>query len=117
SETNYAFVSDMRDSSYFAFENFDLKNVDGLQARVAANEAGLTLQVRLNSVDGDIIAEAAIPATGSNAEWTSINLPLRQSTGVHTLYFVTRGKSADAKAAVDWIYFQNSQTEQRVASR
>ncbi len=118
SETNYAFVSDMRDSSYFAFENFDLKNVDGLQARVAANEAGLTLQVRLDAVDGKVIAEAAVPATGSNAGWANINLAIQQSpSGVHTLYFVTQGSSAGAKAAVDWIYFQSNQFEQRVASR
>jgi len=118
SETNYAFMSDMRDGSYFTFENFDLKNVNALQARVAANEVGLTLQVRLDAADGKVIAEASVPATGSNAEWTNIDLPLQQSpSGVHTLYFVTQGSSAGAKAAVDWIYFQSNQFEQRVASR
>lgn len=118
SQTNYAFMADMRDSSYFTFENFDLKNVNTLQARVAANQAGLQLQVRMDAANGNVIAEAAIPATGGATEWITINLPIQETpTGTHTLYFVTQGGTADVRASVDWIYFQSNQFEQRVASR
>ncbi|WKN46117.1 PQQ-dependent sugar dehydrogenase [Tunicatimonas pelagia] len=119
SQTNYAFMTDMRDGSYFTFENFNLQGIDMLQTRVAANQAGITLEVRLDAVDGDVVAETAIPATGGATEWTTIDLPIqRNPKETHTLYFVTRASDDNsAKASVDWIYFQNSEVDSRVASR
>ncbi|MGD1889954.1 MAG: PQQ-dependent sugar dehydrogenase [Cyclobacteriaceae bacterium] len=117
SETNYAFMSNMRDGSYFTFENFDLRGVDMLQARVSANKAGLQLQVRLDSAEGPIVAEAAIPNTGGGTNWININLPMQRSPQQpHTFYFITQG-TVNINASVDWIYFQNSEAESRLASR
>ncbi|MEM6841985.1 MAG: PQQ-dependent sugar dehydrogenase [Bacteroidota bacterium] len=114
------FMSDMRDGSYITFEGIDLKNVDAVQARVSANQSGLQLQIRLDAADGEIIAEAPIPATGGNTSWATVDIPLQEnSQEVHTLYFTTSGAEESARASIDWIYFQNNNvvTDQRVASR
>ncbi len=62
---------------------------------------GAVLQVRVNAIDGPVIAETKIPST---KEWTTVKAPvLKVQTGVKNLFVVLKGNGL---VEVDWVGFQ-----------
>jgi len=67
----------------------------------ALSKTGGTLQIRLNKVDGSIIAEVAIP---KDTEWNTINSPLSgYQTGIHNLVVLLKDNK---NVEIDWITFE-----------
>ena len=107
-EENYAFVGDMKEGSYLMLSDISLENIQELTLRVAATAPGITLSIK--SVDGKVIATTEIPDTKGGDKWTEIKVPITNPpSGRHDLYFATsvaEGSPEEAKASIDWIYFQ-----------
>jgi len=67
----------------------------------ASSETGSKLEVRVNSVNGPIIAELNVP---KSKEWKMISSPvLKFEAGVHDLFVVAK---SDQRVEVDWINFK-----------
>lgn len=57
-----------------------------VSARVKPLVAGGSVQVRLDQVDGPVVAE--IPLTGALGEWTTVQADVEGATGEHDVFFV-----------------------------
>lgn len=57
-----------------------------VSARVKPLVAGGSIQVRLDQVDGPVVAE--IPVTGALGEWTTVQADVAGATGEHDVFFV-----------------------------
>ncbi len=104
----FSYMGDLRDGSFFGFQDIDLKGINALQMRIGANAAGFTINIRSGQPDGALLASHAIPSTGKVADFREINVPLTDvQDGKNDLYFVvtTEGDTGRAQAFVDWVYF------------
>ncbi|MEJ3747676.1 glycoside hydrolase family 3 C-terminal domain-containing protein [Actinomycetes bacterium KLBMP 9797] len=62
-----------------------------LTARVAAPDAGGTIEVRLDSPTGPLAGTATVPSTGDRYAYTTVTAPLTAATGTRDIYLVLRG--------------------------
>ncbi|KRA24882.1 cell wall protein [Microbacterium sp. Root61] len=68
-----------------------------VSATVKPLVAGSSIQVRLDNVDGQVVAE--IPVDGTIGEWTTVEADVTGATGEHDVFFVFAGpEGADAEA-------------------
>ncbi len=80
--------------------DFGKKALKTINANVFSPDAAV-LQVRVNAVDGPVIADIKIPST---KEWTTVNAPvLKSQIAVKNLFVVLKGGGL---AEVDWVRFQ-----------
>jgi hypothetical protein len=80
--------------------DFGKKALKTITANVLSPDAAV-LQVRVNAVDGPVIAEIKIPST---KEWTIVKAPvLKFQTGIKNLFVVLKG---DGVLEIDWVKFQ-----------
>ncbi len=82
--------------------------VSSVNVRVASGGSGGTLQFRLDSVTGPIIAQATIQNTGGWQNWTTVTAPVSGAKGVHDLYLVYSYTGSDTSGIgnLNWFQFQ-----------
>ncbi len=115
---NTTLMGELKAGSYIAFEGIDLKNIDALKIRMGATASGLTLNIKIDKADGKTIATHALPAISSPSAIPEVNVPLSSvPSGKHDLYFVVSGSDGEAQGGIDWIYFNNSNTGKKLASK
>lgn len=104
------FVGDIKNGSYFSFENIDLKGVQGLVIKAAARNNGGRIEVRLNSPTGKLIGFVDVSPV-SHKKWREITLPIESTEGVNDIFFVFKNENVkdDNLMVVDWIYFGNKE--------
>lgn len=111
--TSYAYMGDMKDGSYIAFDSIDLKNVGSITLRVAATAPGYTISMKADEADGKTIATGNIPNTQDVTNWKEITIPIENApSGKHDLFFVisASGDIPDSESAsIDWIYFNKAE--------
>ncbi|WP_417509027.1 family 43 glycosylhydrolase [Microbacterium sp.] len=73
-------------------------------ARVKPLVKGGSIQVRLDNVDGDVVAEIA--ADGEIGQWTDVQADVSGANGVHDLFFVFAGPEG-AEATQDLVEVDN----------
>ncbi|QDH81066.1 family 43 glycosylhydrolase [Echinicola soli] len=64
------------------------------------HNGNVSIEVRLDSLEGELIAEVAVPLTGGSDRWALVNEAIKEVSGVHDLYFVYKGN-----APKDILYF------------
>lgn len=76
-------------------------------ARVGTVHNGnVTLEVRLDSKDGQKIAEISVPLTGGEDRWELMSSEISEKvTGVHDVYFVFKGKASSNVLHFDYWMF------------
>lgn len=80
--------------------DFGSNKLNSVNVRTLSKTGG-TLQIRLNKVDGPIIAEVKIP---KNSEWKTISAPLsKYQPGVTNLVFLL---TDNRNVEIDWISFE-----------
>ena len=63
--------------------------------------------MRLDAVDGDLVATLEVPGTGGWEEWRYIEVPaLMEIPGVHDLYFVFKGRKGPKLFNFDYWNFK-----------
>ncbi|AWS40754.1 glycoside hydrolase family 3 protein [Streptosporangium sp. 'caverna'] len=76
---------------WIAFEDVDLgRGVTGFRAGVAATAAS-SVEVRLDSPTGRVVATVPVTATGGVYQWTTATAPVSGAAGRHDLYLVFKG--------------------------
>jgi beta-glucosidase len=74
-------------------------------ARVASAASSGTIEFRLDSTSGPVVARVPVSGTGGWQSWTSTTVPLTaQATGKHRLYVVFTGPGGDF-VNVNWFQF------------
>lgn len=74
-------------------------------ASAAAAKAGGTLEVRLDRVDGPLVATLSIDATGGEQAWKTLTTAAAGAAGVHDLYLAFAGDPT-AALRLDWWKFE-----------
>lgn len=94
--------------SWAGFRNVDFGNgVTAVEARVASAGAGGTLEFRLDSPDGLLIAQVPLPVTGGWQAWTTVSAPAAGAAGLHDLYVVFSGApGATGLGNLNWFRFR-----------
>jgi len=63
-------------------------------ARVGTTHNGdVSMEIRLDAVDGELIGEIEVPITGGSDRWELVTTEVRKVTGVHDVYFIFKGKA------------------------
>ncbi|MGW4214732.1 glycoside hydrolase family 43 protein [Lentzea sp. NPDC004789] len=73
-------------------------------ARVASASGGGTLEVRLGSASGTVVARCTVPGTGGWQQWTTVSCPVSGLSGTQDVYFRFAGGSGYL-FNVDWWQF------------
>jgi hypothetical protein len=92
------------DSSWSAYGNTSLTNLDTFVARIASAGSGANLEIHLDNPTGALIGTCSIPQTGGGQIYTDVYCHLNASTGAHTVYLVCVG-AGGAPISVQWFGF------------
>jgi len=90
------FITAMRDGSYTKVKDVDFrdKGPSKFFARVGTTHNGkVTMEVRLGSIDGELLSTIRVPRTGGNDRWEVVSADVANVKGVHDVYFVFKGNA------------------------
>ncbi len=81
--------------SWVSYEKVSFTGATEFQARVASNSHQGSIEVRLDSLDGTIVATMSVPNSGGLDKWINVSAPLKPVEGPHEVYlrFVTEPNS------------------------
>lgn len=113
--------------AWISYENvdFSLQGVDSINVRYANNEGRCAtdskLEIRLDSIDGEIVGEVDIPPTGGNwSIYKTVKAKLNKViTGSHNIYIVMKGSTTSSRpyiANLDYFYFDEVINDEAVKS-
>ena len=103
------YVSDVHNGDYVTVKNVDFgtKGPKTFGASVASALRGGTVEVRLDSPEGDLIASLDVPGTGGWENWRYIETPaLAEVPGLHDIYFVFKGRKGPKLFNIDYWRFE-----------
>lgn len=81
--------------------------VASVDVRVASAGTGGSLEFRLDSLDGPVIATADLPVTGGWQTWKTVNAPVSGAKGLRTLYVIFRRASGSGGLGnLNWFQFK-----------
>lgn len=90
------FVTALRNGSYTRVRDVDFgeKAPSRILARLSTtHNADIVMEVRLDGLEGQVLAELKVPRTGGSDRWKLVEKQIPQVTGVHDLYFIFKGKA------------------------
>ncbi len=91
----------MMNSSWSAYVNINLSNVDSFVVRVASADSGGSLEIHLDSPTGTLLGTCVLPQTGGNQTYTDAYCGITSVSGTHTVYLLYVG-SIGISAGVQW---------------
>ena len=99
------FVTALRNGSYTRVREVDFgeKAPSRILARLSTtHNADIVMEVRLDGLEGQVLAELKVPRTGGSDRWKLVEKQIPQVTGVHDLYFIFKGKAMRNLAYFDY---------------
>lgn len=85
-------VSEIESEDYIKVEDVDFgSRAIEFEARVACGSSGGSIEVRLDALDGALVATCAVEGTGGWQEWTTITCPVTDAVGQHDLFLLFTG--------------------------
>ena len=101
------FVTDVHNGDYIKVRDVDFgeKGASGFSASVSSRYLGGQLEVRLDSVDGDLIATLKVPYLGDWKDYKLLSTPVAAVKGIHDLYYVFKGGTPHSLFNFDYWYF------------
>ena len=102
------FVTAAKSGSYTKVKGVDFKSTGASKfiARVGTTHNDVTMEVRLDGVDGQLLGTVKIPRTGGSDRWEVRTIDIEKTTGVHDLYFVFKGNPSGELAYFDYWMFR-----------
>jgi arabinoxylan arabinofuranohydrolase len=86
--------------------DFGSKGTAKFLASVAATAAGGAIEVRLDSLTGDMLGTLKINPTGAMHTWETQSTSVSGARGIHDLYLKFTGEGTGALMNVDWWQFE-----------
>ncbi|MBN2684457.1 MAG: family 43 glycosylhydrolase [Pontiellaceae bacterium] len=101
------YVTDIHQADYIKIRNVDFgaTSPKSFEVSVASDTVGGTIDIRLDSPYGRLLATVDVGETGDLHSWKTATSPVRSVTGVHDLYLVF-GCLDEARFNVDWWIFK-----------
>ena len=99
------FVTALRNGSYTRVRDVDFgeKAPSCILARLSTtHNADIVMEVRLDGLEGKVLAELKVPRTGGSDRWKLVEKQIPQVTGVHDLYFIFKGNAMRNLAYFDY---------------
>lgn len=103
--TDGVYVTDIHNGDYIRLQavDFALGKPRTFTARVASGRQGGQLEVRLDSLGGQLLVQLNVPTTGGWEQWKTLTADLCiPPTGVHDLYFRFTGRKGPKLFNFDW---------------
>lgn len=87
-------VTDIESGDWIKVAGVDFgKGAKTFKARISAQHSG-TIEVRLDSENGQLIASCEVLPTGDIKEWKTVSCAVSEVKGVHDVYFIFSGQGA-----------------------
>ncbi len=99
------YVTSIHNGDYIKLQNvaFDKKMPRTFTARVASGLHGGRIEIRIDSLAGQLLGTLEVPATGGWEQWQTLNTDLTTiARGTHDLYFVFTGRKGPKLFNFDW---------------
>lgn len=99
------FITALADGAYMKVRAVDFgeKAPSRFSARLSTtHNAEITMEVRLDGLEGKVLEELKVPRTGGSDRWKLVEKQIPQVTGVHDLYFIFKGKAMRNLAYFDY---------------
>ena len=99
------FITALADGAYTKVRSVDFgeKAPSRFSARLSTtHNAEITMEVRLDGLDGQVLAKIKVPRTGGSDRWRIVEAQIPKVTGVHDLYFIFNGKAPKDLAYFDY---------------
>lgn len=99
------YVSDIHNGDYIKLQNVAFGNrlPRTFTARVASGLRGGQIEIRVDSLGGQLIGTLNVPGTGGWEQWQTMTIDLKSVvTGTHDLYFVFTGRKGPKLFNFDW---------------
>ena len=91
--------------------DFGKQSPESFVIAAASALRGGVVEVRADSVGGEVIAEVAVPHTGGWECWQTRKADIRKPvTGIHDIYFVFKGRKGCDLFNLDWWRFDKPET-------
>lgn len=102
------YVSDIHDGDYIMVSNAKFKGVPmTFGASVASALRGGQIEVRVDSLDGPVVATVDVPGTGGWENWSYIEVPAQiEVSGSHDIYFLFKGRKGPKLFNFDYWNFK-----------
>lgn len=98
----------IENGDYVAYANVDFgAGKSKLDVRVATKNAGGTVQVMLDGLNGTSLGSVNVTATGDWQTWTTLTSDIPVTSGIHTVYLKFTG-STGYLFNMNWIKFYNT---------
>lgn len=104
------FVNAMKDGAYIKVKDIDFRKegASKFTARLGTtHNGGVTLEVRLDSPQGNLLTTVNVPMTGGDNRWALVSSDVAKVSGVHDLYFICKGKKPGRLMYFDYWMFQS----------
>src|SRR5690606_18429354 len=88
------FVQAMQDGAYTSVKEVDFAaGASKFTARVGTtHNTDVAMEVRLDGIDGRLLATIDVPRTGGDNRWTLVSRDIPKVSGKHDVYFVFKAK-------------------------
>ena len=99
------YVSDIHNGDYIKLQNVAFCNriPRTFTARVASGLRGGAIEIRIDSIGGQLLGRLEVPGTGGWEEWQTLTTDLTSiANGSHDLYFVFTGRKGPKLFNFDW---------------
>ncbi|WP_020529360.1 ThuA domain-containing protein [Flexithrix dorotheae] len=93
-------------NSYLKFTPMNFKGIDFLTVRYGSETNSCNLEVRIDSVDGPVIASGKLSPTGGWQDYDYFNLPVQKTVGTHEVFFIFKNNTNPVGLGnVNWFEF------------
>ncbi len=97
-------ISSCNNNDWVCYDNVDFgTGTSGIDLRIASNNSGGTIELRLDSATGPLIGSLMVNSTGGWQSWMTRNVPITNTSGIRTLYLVFKKSDSYAVANVNWM--------------
>ncbi|WP_154665595.1 carbohydrate-binding protein [Saccharicrinis fermentans] len=97
-------VGSVKDGNWLMFSNINLSEVHSINARLASEYSGGTVEVRLDSETGELIGSMEMPNTGNWQSWETVTASLNNSIGFYDVFLVFNS-SEKYVGNINWLQF------------
>ncbi|WP_034230546.1 carbohydrate-binding protein, partial [Aquimarina pacifica] len=97
----------INNGNWLRFDDINLSGISNMDARIACNFTGGTIEIRTGSTTGTLIGSISVSNTGGNQNWQTLNTSISNVSGIQDIYLVFTGGSGYL-FNVNWIEFNNS---------
>lgn len=97
-------IGDIQNNDWIVYQDIDLSDVYSVKAQVATVKDGVSIEVHIDNIDGELLATIPVTNTGDWQTWLIEHVNIGQVNGVHDVYLLCKGGSGGI-LNIDWFGF------------